>query len=132
MLVIIIPATLNASRRGRSNASSPAMPSGSDLQTPPELGQHLQHGQTNKAFARASAGAGSPRTQGPEMRACQGYYSFGLCFSLNWVCSYFMRWRSGQRAGRIYAKWKELNKHSGYGHRRPDSPALHLFGSSGK
>lgn len=47
MLVIITPATSNAP------TVRSATPSGSDLQTPPELGQHLQHEQTNKEHARA-------------------------------------------------------------------------------
>lgn len=58
MLVIIIPAT-SKSPHVRLRASSWARPSGSVFQPPPELGQHLQHGHTNKALARALAGAGS-------------------------------------------------------------------------
>lgn len=33
-----------------------------------------------------------------------------------------MQWKSGQRAGKIYAKWKALNKRSG--DRRPEHPVL--------
>lgn len=38
----------------------------------------------------------------------------------------------GSKGGTIWAKWKELNKRSGFGDRRPERPALHQCGSSGK
>lgn len=51
MLVIIIPATLNALLQGPLQCQLPGNAFRGDLRTPPELAKHLRHEQTYKALA---------------------------------------------------------------------------------